>query len=70
MGHGDYNGMELFGVGTDRFIWNGYKPNTSGRIRLFSMNFPDDGIIDFALGEENSPEALRDTCTVLSIHTL
>ena len=52
--------MELFGVGTDRFIWNGYKPNTSGRIRLFSMNFPDDGIIDFALGEENSPEALRD----------
>ena len=23
--HGDYNGMELFGVGTDRFIWMGYR---------------------------------------------
>jgi len=25
--HGDYNGTELFGVGTDRFIWLAYKPN-------------------------------------------
>ena len=25
--HGDYNGTELFGVGTDRFIWMAYKPN-------------------------------------------
>ena len=24
--HGDYNGTELFGVGTDRFIWMAYKP--------------------------------------------
>lgn len=23
--HGDYNGTELFGVGTDRFIWLTYK---------------------------------------------
>ncbi len=25
--HGDYNGTELFGVGTDRFIWLAYRPN-------------------------------------------
>ena len=25
--HGDYNGTELFGVGTDRFIWMAYRPN-------------------------------------------
>ena len=24
--HGDYNGTELFGVGTDRFIWLAYVP--------------------------------------------
>ena len=24
--HGDYNGTELFGVGTDRFIWFAYRP--------------------------------------------
>jgi galactokinase len=52
--HGDYNGTELFGVGTDRFIWFGYKPNGSERIRLFSGNFPDDGIVDF--GFDNIPK--------------
>ena len=49
--HGDYNGMELFGVGTDRFIWLAFKPNSLGRVRIFSENFPEDGIVDFALGE-------------------
>ena len=34
--HGDYNGTELFGVGTDRFIWLAYKPNGTNKIRLFS----------------------------------
>ena len=29
--HGDYNGTELFGVGTDRFIWMAYKPNGTDR---------------------------------------
>ena len=29
--HGDYNGTELFGVATDRFIWMGYRPNGSKR---------------------------------------
>lgn len=53
--HGDYNGTELFGVGTDRFIWIAYKPNETGRLRLFSCNVPDDGIIDFELGK--FPEA-------------
>jgi galactokinase len=48
--HGDYNGTALFGVGTDRFLWLAYKPNGTNRIRLFSANFPDDGIIDFQIG--------------------
>lgn len=57
--HGDYNGTELFGVGTDRFIWLAYKPNSTGKIRLFSANFPDDGVIEFDMGnvpEPRSPE--------------
>ena len=45
--HGDYNGTELFGVGTDRFMWLGYRPNGSKRVKLFSGNFPDDGVIEF-----------------------
>ena len=48
--HGDYNGTELFGVGTDRFIWLAYKPNTTGRVRIFSCNMPADGLVDFELG--------------------
>jgi galactokinase len=46
--HGDYNNLELFGVGTDRFIWIAYKPNTIGRIRIFSENMPDEGLVDFS----------------------
>jgi len=55
--HGDYNGTELFGVGTDRFIWLAYKPNGSDRVRLFSANFPDDGIVDFELGDVPEPRS-------------
>lgn len=55
--HGDYNGTELFGVGTDRFIWLGYRPNGSKRVRLFSGNFPDDGVIKFKLGEVPEPKS-------------
>lgn len=53
--HGDYNGTELFGVGTDRFIWLAYKPNDTGRIRLLSAKFPHDGIISFKSGEVPPP---------------
>jgi len=59
--HGDYNGTELFGVGTDRFIWMAYKPNDTGRIRLFSDNFPDDGIIDFKPGEIPPPRSVSNS---------
>jgi galactokinase len=59
--HGDYNGMELFGVGTDRYIWLAYKPNTSGNIRIFSENFPEDGVVEFALGQSLEAEALADS---------
>jgi galactokinase len=56
--HGDYNGTELFGVATDRFIWMAYKPNGTERIRLFSDNFPDDGIIDFRIGDVPQPKSV------------
>jgi len=55
--HGDYNGTELFGVGTDRFIWFGYKPNGTNRVRLFSGNFPDEGVIEINPGEVPAPKA-------------
>ena len=55
--HGDYNGTELFGVATDRFIWMAYKPNGTDKIKLFSGNFPDDGIIDFKLGDVPEPKS-------------
>ncbi len=58
--HGDYNGTELFGVGTDRFIWMAYKPAENSRMRLYSGNFPGDGVIEFELGsvpEPKSPQA-------------
>ncbi|MBD3852302.1 MAG: hypothetical protein IFK93_13435 [Acidobacteria bacterium] len=55
--HGDYNGTELFGVGTDRFIWLAYKPNDTGRVRLLSGNFPGDGVISFAPGRVPAPKS-------------
>ncbi len=55
--HGDYNGTELFGVGTDRFIWLAWKPNGTGRMRLFSGNFPQDGVIDFRSGDTPLPKS-------------
>lgn len=55
--HGDYNGTELFGVGTDRFIWLAYKPNATGKIRLFSANFPDDGVVEFDPGNVPEPRS-------------
>ncbi len=55
--HGDYNGTELFGVGTDRFIWMAYKPNGTSRIRLFSGNFPDDGVIEYTIGHVPEPKS-------------
>ncbi len=61
--HGDYNGTELFGVGTDRFIWLAYKPNRTDIVKLFSGNFPDDGVIEFKLGDVPGPKsaAIADT---------
>ncbi len=61
--HGDYNGTELFGVGTDKFIWMAYKPNGTDRVKLFSGNFPDDGVIEFKLGDVPEPksEAIAET---------
>lgn len=55
--HGDYNGTELFGVGTDRFIWLAFKPNGSATTRLFSGNFPDDGVVEFIHGEVPAPRS-------------
>ena len=55
--HGDYNGTELFGVGTDRFIWFAYKPNSTGKNRLFSVNLPDDSIVEFETGNTPLPQS-------------
>ncbi len=55
--HGDYNGTELFGVGTDRFIWMAYTPNDDGKMRLFSGNFGEEGIIEFGLGNIPGPKS-------------
>jgi len=57
--HGDYNGTELFGVGTDRFIWMAYKPSGSDKCRLFSGNFPDDGVVEFTLGDVPQPTSQK-----------
>ena len=59
--HGDYNGTELFGVGTDRFIWLAFKPNGTRRLRLFSGNFPEDGLLDISLDEIPEPGRLPDS---------
>jgi galactokinase len=61
--HGDYNGTELFGVGTDRFIWLAYKPNGTDKMRLFSGNFPDNGVVEFKLNSVPEPKsaAIADT---------
>lgn len=55
--HGDYNGTELFGVGTDRFIWMAYKPNGTGRVRAFNTNYQHDGLIDYRIGETPAPKS-------------
>ncbi len=59
--HGDYNGTELFGVGTDRFIWMAYKPNDTGRLRLFSGNFASDSLIDVPLDAIPEPGTDKDS---------
>ena len=55
--HGDYNGTELFGVGTDRFIWLAYRPNGTNKVRLFSGNFPNDGVIEYTIGNVPAPRS-------------
>jgi len=55
--HGDYNGTELFGVGTDRFIWMAYKPNGTDKVRLYSDNFPKDKVVEFKLGNVPKPKS-------------
>lgn len=55
--HGDYNGTELFGVGTDRFIWMGYKPNKTNRFRFYSGNFSGDGVVEFESGDNPNPRS-------------
>lgn len=53
--HGDYNGTDLFGVGADRFIWIAYKANGLEKVRIYSANFPKDGVGEFRPGEVPPP---------------
>lgn len=55
--HGDYNGTELFGVGTDRFLWTRWRANDSGRVRLLSGAFADEGLVEFAPGRTPKPQS-------------
>ncbi len=55
--HGDYNGTDLFGVGTDRFLWLASKPNDRGRVRLVSGNFADEGVVEFTPGHVPPPRS-------------
>ncbi|MCX5635270.1 MAG: hypothetical protein NTW55_05465, partial [Planctomycetota bacterium] len=50
-----------FGVGTSRFIWMAYKANETGRFRLFSGNFPCDGVVEFTAGDVPSPKTVVDS---------
>ena len=59
--HGDYNGTELFGVGTDRFTWVAWRPNDRGRVRLCSANFEHDGVVAFTPGEVPAPRTVVDS---------
>jgi galactokinase len=61
--HGDYNGTELFGVGTDRFIWLAYRPNGAKKVRLFSGNFPNDTVIEYTIGNVPKPRSKEITET-------
>ncbi len=61
--HGDYNGTELFGVGTDRFIWMAYKPNGTRTMRLYSGNFPDDGVVTVDLDSIPAPQSAANADT-------
>ncbi len=61
--HGDYNGTELFGVGTDRFIWTAYKPAADLQTRIFSGNFPDDGVIAYKSGDIPEPKSNQNAHT-------
>jgi galactokinase len=57
--HGDYNGTELFGVGTDRFLWTLWRQNDLGVVRLFSGAFANEGVVQFTPGKtpaKRSPE--------------
>ena len=53
--HGDYNGTELFGVGTDRFIWTAYAPAKGSKVRLMSLNYPETGLVEFEIGATPPP---------------
>ncbi|MBW8002416.1 MAG: hypothetical protein FVQ80_10410 [Planctomycetes bacterium] len=59
--HGDYNGTELFGVGTDRFIWMAYKGNDEGKMRLYSGNFVGDGVVEFGVGDVPEAGSVKDS---------
>ncbi|MCX7819104.1 MAG: hypothetical protein N2652_07860 [Kiritimatiellae bacterium] len=59
--HGDYNGTDLFGVGTDRFIWLAYRANGTDRIRLYSANFPEDGVVEIRGGEVPPPRTVNES---------
>ena len=61
--HGDYNGTELFGVGTDRFIWLAYKARSDNKVRIVSGNFVKDGVVQWSLGDVPKPGMFKKKAT-------
>ncbi|MFH1422150.1 MAG: hypothetical protein ABIH42_05500 [Planctomycetota bacterium] len=47
--HGDYNGTNLFGVGVNRFLWFAYKASENKQSKLYSLNFPEEGVCNFSI---------------------
>ena len=58
--HGDYNGTELLGVGTDRYIWVAYRANGRAEHRMYSCNFPADGVVCVPCGRTGDAERAAD----------
>ena len=54
--HGDYNGTELFGSWHRPLHLDGLQANDSGKIRIFSQNFPEK-VVEFRPQEVPAPKS-------------
>ncbi len=57
--HGDYNGTDLFGIGVDRFLWCAFVARADDRLRLFSVAFASEGVVEVAVDAIPPPGTVR-----------